>query len=40
MSDLIVDGRLHVTALSAPFGLAMAAWACIYRRVRVELAEM
>lgn len=36
----MADGCLHVAAVSAPFGLAMAAWACTHRRLRVELAEM
>jgi hypothetical protein len=40
MSDLIADGRLHVAVVSAPFALAMAARARIYRRLLAELPLM
>ena len=40
MSGLIADGRLHVAAVSAPSGLAMAARARTYRRLLPELPLM
>jgi hypothetical protein len=36
----MADGRLQAAVVSAPFGLAMAAGACTYRRLLAELATM